>query len=126
MYGGIAETIVSLPTHEAATQAATVLMAKSEADMLLDDFFGAFPLMVVGALFGYAALQTGKKVLEVEIPENAEIPVSIVAALGGAAFLVLASNAGILNAISGITAKTALDAWNVFANTALKGAILKY
>ena len=38
----------------------------------------------------------------------------------------IAGKVGILGAVSGIAAKASLDGWNVFANIALPGAILKY
>jgi hypothetical protein len=122
MFGDVSGAVGSLPMVDATT----VLVAKSEADMLLDDTFAAFPLAVVGAIFGYAALGAAQSTLEVEIPEGKEGPVILVACIGGAAFLVIASNVGILNFFSGVLAKGLLDGWNVIANAVLKGAILKY
>jgi hypothetical protein len=121
MYGPLAGAASSLPV-----EVPTVLLAKSEADELLGDIFLSFPLAVVGAVFGYAALQTAKSVLEVEFPEGSETVVVIVAAVGGAAFLILLSNVGFLGGVAGVLAKALLDGWNVIANAVLKGALLKY
>ena len=51
-----------------------------------------------------------------------EIAIALLVAIG---FTGLGAT-GVLGSISGISAKALLDAWNVFANVALPGAILKY
>merc|ERR1719379_1113531 len=121
MFTGV-ETLVALPTYDAPT----VLVAASQADELLGDALAAFPIFVVGTVFGYAALQTAQSVLDVELPEGKEGVVTAVACLGGAVFLVILSNVGVLNFISGTLAKALLDGWNIIANAVLKGAVLNY
>ena len=54
------------------------------------------------------------------------IPWQFVVIPGVAVVFTAAGKFGVLNAISGIGAKALLDGWNVFANIALPGAILKY
>jgi hypothetical protein len=122
MFGDVAETVAMLP----AVDVSTALLAKSQGDELLEEIFLNFPLAIVGAVFGYAAVQTAKGVLEVEIPEGSEGVVLLVAAVGGAGAFILLTKVGVLGGISGILAKTLLDVWNVIANLVLKGAILKY
>jgi hypothetical protein len=122
MHGDIAGSIVDVQTLALPT----ALLAKSEADKLLDEFFIVFPLAFVGLIFGYAAKETAKSALEVEFPEGSEGIVTIVACLGGAVFLVALGNFGILGGVSGIVAKALLDGWNVIASAVLKGALLKY
>jgi hypothetical protein len=120
--GDIAGSIVDVQTLALPT----ALLAKSEADELLDEFFIVFPLAFCGLIFGYAAKETAKSALDVEFPEGSEGVVTIVACLGGAVFLVLLGNSGFLGAVSGVAAKALLDGWNLIANAVLKGAILKY
>ena len=57
--------MASYPAVETAT---SVLLAKSQADELLDDVFINFPLFFVGLIFGYAALETAKSQFEVQHP----------------------------------------------------------
>jgi hypothetical protein len=106
--------------------APTVLLAKSQGDELLEQVFSSFPLAFVGLVFGYAALETAKGVLEVEFPEGSEGLVLAAACFGGAAFFVLLGNSGLLGGVAGVGAKALLDGWNVIAGVVLKGAILKY
>jgi len=123
MYGGIPPAMASLPAVETAT---SVLLAKSQADELLDEVFINFPLFFVGLIFGYAALETAKSQLDVELPEGSEGVVTAGACLGGAGFFLILGNSGILGAASGILAKALLDGWNIIASAVLKGALLKY
>jgi len=102
------------------------IQTKSDADLALEEFVIFFPLMVTGAVFGYAALETAKSQLEVEIPEGTEGVVTAAFCLGGAGFFLILGNSGILGAASGILAKALLDGWNVIASAVLKGALLKY
>lgn len=119
MFGDVAGTIATFDVP-------TALLAKSEADELLDDILISFPLVVVGAVFGYAAVQTAQSTLEVEVPEGSEGVIVLVACVAGAALFVIASNTGLFGGVAGILAKALLDGWNVIANAVLKGAILKY
>ena len=61
-----------------------------------------------------------------DVPEEFEDAASIAIVLAGMVFAVACSELGVINFFSGTLAKALLDGWNVFANAALPGAILKY
>ena len=61
-----------------------------------------------------------------DVPEEFEDAASIAIVLAGMVFAVACSELGVINFLSGTFAKALLDGWNVFANAALPGAILKY
>ena len=96
---------------------ASMLLAKSEADELLEEIFISVPIIVSGGIVGYIASYP----LEEELGDIAKLAVP-----GAAVFFLVAAKFGILGSAAGFLAKFSLDAWNVFANVALKGAILKY
>jgi len=152
--------------------AVTTLLAKSEADELLDDALSALPLAFTGAVIGAFFTQYAKNLQPLQfewsdLPEDITlappdlpflregptielkrpnapgipglpdfdppsvpseyaqyIPLLICPVFAG--FFVLLGNSGILGAGAGLFFKTLLDLWNVFANLALKGALLKY
>ena len=98
---------------------AIMLLAKSEADELLEDFFINFPLFFSGGVLGFFAGQVAIKNGFDENLAKAAIPAfAVVAIIGG--------NTGILQSGSGLVMKVAFDAWNLFAGVALPGALLKY
>jgi len=122
----VVEDVSGLVTSMPTVAVPTELLAMSEADEKIADFFILFPFMVVGSLFGYVALKAAQDNFDVDLPEGAEVPATAAACIGGATVLVLVTKAGILGSLAGLLAKTLLDAWNLFAGLVLKGAILKY
>ena len=94
-----------------------MLLAKSEADELLEEVFMSIPLLVGGGIVGFIASYP----LEEELGDNAKLAVPATAV-----FFLAAAKLGILGTAAGFLAKFSLDAWNLFANVALKGAVLKY
>jgi len=96
---------------------ASMLLAKSEADELLEEVFMSVPLLVGGGIVGFIASYP----LEEELGDNAKLAVPATAV-----FFLAAAKLGILGTAAGFLAKFSLDAWNLFANVALKGAVLKY
>jgi hypothetical protein len=149
----------------------SLLLAKSEADELLEQVFLSVPIGVSGAVFGAFASEYAKQAKPMQfdyddlpdeitlsppdlpllsngpevtlskpqlpkLPDLPEIPglskeyeeylYLAFIPLFAAAFILLQNNFGFLGATAGTVAKASLDAWNVFANAVLKGAILKY
>ena len=123
----------------------TMLLAKSEADELLEDFFGSVPIIVSGIVLGSFVSQYLKNlkpmktalpdaIAEVlpELPELPSVPeeyeelASLAVIPAFTVVFVLASQTGVLGASAGILAKGLLDGWNVIAGLVLKGAYLKY
>lgn len=113
-----------LPVIEATTQ----VLAKSEADEVLDELFTAFPIAFTGLVLGGFVLVTSKDTIKSLLPENLDIPdaaLLVVLPLSSIGLVVLAKT-GVIGGAAGILAKAALDAWNTFAQVALPGALLKY
>jgi hypothetical protein len=107
----------------------TTLIAKSKADLVLDDIFIYFPIVLGGALLTGFAIQ----LLKPRLPEGLtqaydELPggVQFVVLLGGGGAFFVLTKIGLLGGVAGFVAKGALDAWNLFATTVLPGAILRY
>ena len=95
---------------------------KSEGDEILEEIFINFPTFFSGGVFAIFALNYFREVLEVDLPT----PVAAAGVFGGGVTMVVLSQLGVLNFLSGFVAKVALDGWNLFANVALPGALLKY
>jgi len=100
---------------------------KSEGDELLEEIFAAFPLVFGGAVFGAFVVQY---IRSIEPLEEVDLLFEDYFFFVGIATVtlavVLAGQTGALGAASGIVAKVALDAWNLFAGVVLPGALLKY
>ena len=114
-----------------ALDMATQLIAKkNDTDELLEEILLAFPTLFSGLVVGAFVLQYIKKsdlTSSVgELLDDFPVPIELFAVPVFAVLFAAAGKFGLLGAISGIVAKTSLDGWNVFANVALKGAILKY
>jgi len=106
-----------LPEAQSVLDAPTLLLAKSEADLLLDEVFTRIPLAVGGGVLGVFVGAAAKDTVG---------DASKFAAPAFAVLFLLGNEAGLLGSASGLLAKVSLDAWNVFAGLVLKGAILKY
>lgn len=128
----------------------TVLLAKSEADEVIEEVFLAFPIIVAGGLTSAFVVQYIKNLKPLsedglltklasdaplpELPElpNIDLPEpvteygSLVAVPAFTVVFFLAAKAGFLGTFAGLAAKTSFDAWNIFAQIVLPGAILKY
>jgi hypothetical protein len=102
------------------------IQTKSDLEIAFEDLVIVFPLIVTGAVLGYAALETAKDTFEVELPEGSEGLVYAAACLGGSLALVVLTKIGVIGGLMGALAKALLDGWNLFAGVVLKGAILKY
>jgi len=122
----------------------SILLAKTEADELLDDIISSVPIAVTGGLLALFASEYAKNLKPLstplpdfipELPELPELPSvpeeysglasTALIPVGAVAFL-LAAKVGLLGGFAGLLAKSSLDAWNVFASIVLKGAYLKY
>jgi len=102
------------------------IQTKSDADLALEEFVIFIPLIVTGAVFGYAALETAKDTFEVDLPEGTEVAAYAVACVGGSIAFVVLTKIGVFGTLAGTLAKALLDGWNAFAGIFLKGALLKY
>lgn len=128
------------------------LLAKSNADILLDEFASVFPIVFMGALLAGFAFQYVKNTIQreeldialPELPENAgtlflyALWLAPIACIGA----VFANDAGVpipspekvlapvtyvLNTGMGVTAKTSMDVWNTVAPViGLGQAALRY
>ena len=123
----------------------SLLLAKSEGDELIEELFGSVPIVVSGGVLAFFISQyiQNLKPLETTIPtaiteklpELPELPVipeeydqyvTPAIVVGFTVLFVASANFGLLGSLAGALAKGLLDGWNVFANVALPGAILKY
>ena len=118
--------VAGAPIQPAVFAATSELLAKSEADELLEEFFINFPTLFTGICLAYFIVQyvqnsqLNSLVPELPFPfEFFVIPTFVI-------FFTLAGKFGLLGAIGGFVAKTTLDVWDVFAGVVLPGAILKY
>mmetsp|Transcript_6616 Transcript_6616/g.15346 ORF Transcript_6616/g.15346 Transcript_6616/m.15346 type:complete len:172 (-) Transcript_6616:236-751(-) len=113
----------------AALVSSTMALAKTEADELLEEVFINLPTAVVGLLLAFFVVQYVKSF---EPDSDGVLGILFkdyflfLAAPIFSVLFVLAGKLGLLGAVSGALAKVSLDGWNVFANIALPGAILKY
>jgi hypothetical protein len=121
----VSGVITSLPTMLTAEYQWNI-QTKSDLEIAFEDLVIVFPLIVTGAVLGYAALETAKDTFEVELPEGSEGLVYAAACLGGSLALVVLTKIGVIGGLMGALAKALLDGWNLFAGVVLKGAILKY
>ena len=116
-----------------------LLAMKSGTEELLEEFFLNFPTIISGTVFAFFVVQyvQNLKPLKTELPGNLPLPVlptsaelpdywQLVAVPSIAVGIVILGKVGFLGWASGVLAKGMLDGWNVFANAALPGAILKY
>jgi len=102
---------------------------KSEGDELLEELFVFFPVVIAGGALTAFALEyiknfEGKELLPEALTEN-QFFALIAVSVGAGGFVVL-TKTGVLSFLAGALAKGLLDGWNLFANLALKGALLKY
>ena len=107
-----------------------LLAAKKPGDELVDEIFLQFPTVFTGIVFAFFVtqyIQTAKPTEAVaELLKDLPVPWEILAVPVIAVGFAVLGKIGVLGAISGVVAKGSLDGWNVFANVALPGAILKY
>merc|ERR1740138_2014917 len=105
------------------------LLAKTKGDEIIEEFF-FFPTALTGlvlAFFVVEYVKTAKPLESVsEALEGLPVPFEFLVVPGVAIAFAAAGKFGVLGAVSGVVAKGSLDGWNVFANVALPGAILKY
>jgi len=126
--GFLAPQTAVMDAHLPAIYQTTEILAKSKTDETLDDLFAAFPVFFTGlVLGGFVLISAGKAVKDI-LPEDLEIPeYAALAFIPLFSFtFVAAAKTGLLGAFAGAFAKAGLDAWNVFAQVALPGALLKY
>ena len=121
----------------AALDSTSILLAeeirkslKSPGDEIIDTIFLNFPTAFAGLVLGYFVVEYAKKTQERLDVAALNIVLEdyfvFVAVPAFCLAFVVAANVGILGGASGIFAKALLDGWNVFANVALPGALLKY
>merc|ERR1712087_771520 len=120
----------ALCTSEALLDVPGLLLAKSGNDEILEEVFINTPIVVTGLLLGIFVFQYVKnsKWLVAGADFLAEVPFPLEAffvPLFAFAIFFL-GKIGVLGTAGGLGAKALLDGWNVFANVALPGAILKY
>lgn len=104
----------------------SMLLAKSEADELIDEVFLTFPTIFTGLVLGSFIDQYIKQSEFGESVVESGFPTQLAIVPGFTIAFVALSKLGVLGSISGIVAKVSLDGWNIFANVLLPGAILKY
>lgn len=121
----------------AALDSTSILLAeeirkslKSPGDEIIDTIFINFPTAFAGLVLGFFVVEYAKKTQERLDVAALNIVLEdyfvFVAVPAVCLAFVVAANVGILGGASGILAKGLLDGWNVFANVALPGALLKY
>merc|ERR1712087_922795 len=116
-----------LAKSDAAMLASTTLLAKSEADELIEEIFINLPTAVVGFVLAFSVIQYAKSF---ELDDGGVFGIIFkdyfvfLAVPTFAVLFVLAGKLGVLSTGSGILAKVALDGWNVFAGLLLPGAVL--
>ena len=115
--------------NEALT-ASSMLLAKSGADELVEEVFLNFPLVFTGLCVGAFIVQYIQKAKPLASVADAldglGFPYQLVAVPAIAVGFAVLGKVGVLGGASGLLAKGLLDGWNVFANLALPGAILRY
>jgi len=105
--------------------APSLLLAKSEADELLEEIFGTFPTAFTGLCLGAFAVEYAKNLKPAEI-EDLPAAVTYAVVPGVAIAFVVLAKVGVVGTVSGLFAKALLDGWNLFAGLVLPGALLKY
>ena len=114
------------PIQPAVIAATTELLAKSEADELLEEFFINFPTLFTGICLAFFVVQYIQSSQLNSLVPDLPFPFEFFVIPSFVIVFVLAGKFGVLGSISAVVAKASLDAWDVFAAAVLPGAILKY